>query len=251
MATISTVVPGFGPSVSPVWRQSGVMVRRLSSFTGTLRDAADRAGIRSIAIQLANTPDAQANRDELQRLRPELFRRGWQILGWGTFGQGTGARQDGEEARAYSRELSLEGWLANGEAWVEGSQRFKSADFVAGFSVWGTRAVPLALVCESSVTGNYARDLDFQPFMDYYGAAIIPEVYCASDPRFTLPAMRASFRRAAGVRLERVVPCCNVVKGAPLPTRYARWRGPRWVYAGEDTLAEQWPRILVTEGGKR
>lgn len=244
MATIQTVVPGYLASVSPVWRRSGVFTRSLSSFDGSRRDPAHAAGFRAVAVHLANTPQAWANLAELNLLRGEFRALGWAVVGWGDFGHGTDPLSDGQQAGDAAGDLSLDGWIAAGEAWVEGAANYwKSAAFMTGWRATGTRA-PLMLACLSSVTANFGRGVEYTPFTRWPGLAVGPECYCASNPLYTLPAMRGSFRKA-GVPLERVVPICNVVKGKPLPTRYARWRGPRWLYTGEDTEPAQFARVLV------
>lgn len=244
MATINTVAAGYGPQVSPVWRSSGIFTRSLSSFDGERREAAHRAGFRAVAVHLANTDQTGANAAELELLLPEYRRRGWSVVGWGTFGQGTDPALDGRQAAYLSDAFRLDGWIANGEAWCEGAANYwKPSAFMAG---WRSRdgSRPLMLSCLSSVTGMFARSMDYSPFLGWAGAAISPECYCASNPLYTLPAMRSTFSRAK-VPLERVIPTCNIRKDRSMPTRYTRWRGPRWLWTGEDTLPEQYARALV------
>ena len=223
--TTPTVTSRYGSSVAGCWVQSGVFTRSLSSFTSDKRDAADAAGFRAVAVQLDNCADASANRAELAAMRPELARRHWTAVGWATAGQGTDPRADGITQRAIAEQLDLP-WIVNIEAWGEGVAREATRLWMSGWLINHVGTRPVMLSCLSSVTANYARDMDFSPFVGYPLAAISPQVYCASNPLYTLPAMRGSFAKAPVPR-DRIMPTCNVVKGQIVPPRYRNWRGPR------------------------
>jgi hypothetical protein len=244
VATIATVVKDYGRSVAAPWRQSGVFTVSLSSFSGLQRQAAHDVGFRAVAVQLANAPWVSANMVELAKLRDEYRNRGWSIVGWGTFGQGTDPKQDGSTAARLVREFRLDGWVANGESWAEGSNAWKSAAFVDSWRASSVGTPPLMLSCLSSVTGVWPREMDFHPWIDYPGCAISPQVYSSSQPLYTLPAMRASFRQV--VPLTRVMPTLEVRNDKPVPTRYMRWRGPRWLWTGDSTKPDQFGKVLVS-----
>lgn len=241
---INTVTAGFFKTVDPVWQRSGVFTRSLSSWDGTRRDAAGKVGFNCVSVQLANTELAPSNEAELQRLKPEFQRRGWPITGWATFGQGTDPFADGQTAANRAIALLLAGWIANGELWAEKENAWKSQRFVEGWrSGCGARHIPLMLSCLSSVTGAWARSFDYSPFLAYSGCAVSPQVYCASNALYTLPAMRMSFGHAMST--DFLIPTLNVEKGKPVPTRYKRWRGPRWLWTGEDCEPSQYPLVFA------
>lgn len=253
--TIQTTVGAYRTRVAPVWGRCGVFTRSLSSFGGPARDAADAAGFKAVAVQLDNTPLAQANIDELLRLRPEFTRKGWKVVGWATAGQLPVSVQpsdvvnEGIRQRALWRKYALDGWITNIETWGEGLRKWVSAAWMQGFML-NTIGTPPALMlsCLSSVTNNYGRDMDYTPFVDYAKCSISPQCYSASDPAYTLTAMRASFAKTSVPR-DRIAPTCNVVKGQPIPTRYKRWRGCRWLYTGDDVGAPtDFTKILVPGG---
>lgn len=245
MTTINTVVPGYLAAVSPPWRRSGVFTRSLSSFTGDKRLAADQAGFKAVAIQLTNIPALQLadNLRELSLLRGEFRARGWMVVGWGTYGQNTAAYSDGMVAAQMVKAQALDGWIPNGETWAEAPNEGKSAQFMLGWNEMKGSG-PMMLSCLSSVTANYGRTMDYRPFLLVPGCAISPQCYSASDPAYTLPAMRASFAKTI-VPSNRVMPTCNVVNGKPIPTRYKRWVGPRWLWTGEDTPVTGFARVLA------
>ena len=240
-----TVKPGYSLAVSPCWRPSGVFTRNLSSFTGTKRDAAHDAGFRAVAVQLDNTTPVQAlaNRAELDDLYPLFGARGWVVAGWGTAGQDTNAFEDGTRQRWIADSLNLP-WIVNIELWGEWPYRSVTADWMRGWLALGPTTRPVMLSCLSSVTPHYARDMDYRPFVDYPGCSISPQVYCASDPNYTLPAMWGSFQKSI-VPANRIMPTCNVEAGKPVPPRYKNWRGPRYLWTGEDCQPEDFRKVLV------
>lgn len=241
--TTPTVTPGYDTTVDPAWRSCGVFTRSLSSFTEDRRKAADAAGFRGIAVQLDHTDQAQANRQELAALRGWFTAHSWVVAGWGTAGQGTDAFQDGARQRQLAEAMNL-AWVVNIEAWGEYPNQHVSNDWMRGWISIGPTSRPVMLSCLSSVTAGYARTMDYQPFVSYPGAAVSPQVYCASDPNYTLPAMRGSFSKSI-VPADQIVPTCNVVAGQVVPPRYRNWRGQRWLYCGEDTQAADFSKVLV------
>lgn len=239
-----TVVDAYMRSVRPVWRSSGVFTRSLSSFTHDKRLAAYKAGFRAIAVQLHNSTTAAANWIELEHTIETMRREGWQPVGWATAGQGTDPYMDGLEQASIARRFMIP-WIVNIEAWGEGIYKAVSPQWMRGWDTAPSAALPIMLSCLSSVTANYGRDMDFMPFVSRMGVAISPQVYCASQPLYTLPAMRASFKKTI-VPAKRLMPTCNVVAGQPVPARYANWRGPRWLWTGEDCQPADFGKVLVT-----
>jgi hypothetical protein len=88
-----------------------------------------------VYVQLLHTVYAAANEAEMQRagFLP------WDKVGWGTYGQDSDPYQDGIEAAAISRRLSLKGWKANGETWAEGVERHWFVAAVTGTTVSGAK----------------------------------------------------------------------------------------------------------------
>jgi hypothetical protein len=240
-----TVTPRYASSVCPVWALSGVFTRSLSSFTHEKRVAAFQAGFRAIAVQLDNTPMAGANFRELTNTIDGMRRDGWSPVGWATAGQNTSAYEDGKRQAALSRTFNIP-WVVNIELWGEGPNARVTSEWMRGWlgGLVPGNMMPVMLSCLSSVTASFARSMDYQPFVDYPKCAISPQVYCASQPLYTLPAMRGSFAKSV-VPADRIMPTCNVEPGKPVPPRYRNWRGPRWLWTGEDCQPGDFAKVLA------
>lgn len=237
------------PAVSGVWLEDGVFVSVLSNWQGTLRQRARAAGYGWVAVQLANAPWQDENLDELMRLRAELDLAGWKVVGWATYGQGTDPVADGAKAAGLVSLLRLDGWVANGEDWAEGVNAWKTKAFLRA----GGGGKPLAFSVLSSTTASYGREFDYPAALSYPGSAIMPQVYGATVPAYTVEAMRASLN-ITNVPLERVCPTFEVRSSDSQGPfwDYQRWKGPRSLWLGDYTLndvdcyrklkeASEWP----------
>jgi len=224
--------------ISPVWRRKGLYTRSLSSITGAHREAAHWAGYRAISIQF----DSEYTAGSLKELNDVRFYRenGWAVVGWATFGYNTDPYNDGRRHAMYVDDHHLDGFMPNGEVWAEGADRWKSEAYMQGWLDWhrenGVVLPPLMLSCMSSVTGNFARDMDFKPWVEYPGCAISPQCYTASNPDYTFPAMYLSYSRTI-VPFSLIVPSINVEKNKPVPAYPPR--SPWWLYCGEDVEPNQ------------
>lgn len=219
--------------LDPFWRRDVVLVRNLSSFSGLQRAAARSSGFSVIAVQLDHSTSVQANHLELALTRVQLAVEGWRLAGWGTYGQDTDPYVDGRFAATTVRELTLAGWIGNGEAWAEGAGRGKSRLFLDGWAATAGRG-PLACAPLSSTTPSWARDFDYAAWLGVPGAAIGPQVYGASDAAYTVWNALATLEHALVPR-SRTVLCFNVVGGDGPFTDYLTWAGPRWLYTGDDS----------------
>jgi hypothetical protein len=259
MSTIQTVVGGYRTKVDPLWTRCGVFTRDLSSFSGPARDASNALGFKAVGVMLDNTPAAAHNIAEMYALRNEYNAKGWKQIGWATGGQGSNPNQlpgptevlaEGVKARALyeAHKAVLAGWIVNIESWGELARAWVAGVWMEGWLKGHTTKPPLMLSCLSTTTANSARPMDFNPFLLYPKCAISPQCYSASNAAYTLTAMRAGFKKA-GLPIDRLMPTMDVVKTKPIPTRYKRWRGPRWLWTGEDVVnLLDWPKVLVPGG---
>lgn len=226
------------PNIDPLWQRDLVFSRTLSNFTGVLRDAAKAAGFSVIVVQLDHTAYADANRAELASIGPGLQAQGWKIAGWSTYGYLSDPRADGVRHATIARELALDGWVANGEAWCEGAESWKTSAYLEGWRL-GAGHGPLAVSCLSSTTPLYAREFDYQSWLAVAGAAVMPQVYGASDPGYTVGNCLATMVRG-GVPADRLALTFNVVDGIGPFDEYKKWTGPRSVYTGDDSAVATW-----------
>lgn len=229
------------PTVDPLWQRDLVFTRTLSNFTGVLRDPARDAGFSVVVVQLDHTAYADANRAELASIGPGLRARGWKLAGWATYGYLSDPRADGVRHAQICRDLRLDGWVANGEAWAEGAQAWTTAAYLEGWRLAGGQ-VPLAVSCLSSTTPLYARAFDYRSWLAVPGAAIMPQVYGATDPGYTVANCLATMTRG-GVPRDRLALTFDVVAGQGPFGDYARWTGPRSIYTGDDSRAETWQAL--------
>lgn len=226
---------GMSPS-SPLWLEDGVFVRRFSNFSGAERDAAKTVGFRWMALQLDHSPDVQHNIDHMPIARAE----GWKVAGWSTFGQGTDPEADGARHATIVRDLRLTGWLANGETWTEGAEAWKSAAWWKGWDNAGGTG-PVALSCMSSETSNFGRPMDWAPWVSRR-CMVMPQVYGASDPDYTVGAMVGSFAHTS-VPIGLLAPTFDVIDGQGPFTDYMKWTGPRSLWTGDDSRASTFPNL--------
>lgn len=230
------------PPLAAVWRQDGVFVRKLSNFPGDLREAARLAGFTVVYIQLDHTDDAEANGQELARLRPEFDRNDWSVCGWSTFGQGSDAAADGYRHASIVTRLNLEGWVANGETWAEQAYAGKSRQWIDAWQD-SDPGRPVAVSCLSSVTGNFARSFDFDAWLQIPGCAIMPQVYGWSSPLYTVNAALMSLEHTR-VRVNRLNLTFDVGRSHEPPfTDYLAWKGPRSIWTGDDSTVSHWREL--------
>lgn len=237
--------PGTPPPIpvsalDALWRLDGVFVRSLSSFTGILRDAAHAAGFRAIYVQLDHSADVPGNTAELASIGPGLRAAGWRIAGWSTYGQGTDAGRDGRRHAQIRHDLDalLDGWVANGETWAEAGGYGKTQAWLDGWRAGGGFG-PLAISCMSSTTPNWARSFDYASWLAIPGAAIMPQIYGASDPAYTVANGVATMQNG-GVARNRLAPTFNVIQGTGPFADYRTWAGPRSIWTGDDSRPETW-----------
>lgn len=111
------------------------------------------------------------------------------MVGWGWL-QDDPVRE-AEIAVNLSRQFGLAGYIANGEAPIEGPANYwKSAAFVQRFRELAPNA-PLALSYIGY--GNPHRDLTFQPWIDA-GAVLMPQCYWATEATSIYPSLIAADR---------------------------------------------------------
>lgn len=229
------------PAVDQLWARDGVFTRTLSNFSGNQRDAAFAAGFNVVYVQLDHTAYADANRAEIAAIGPGLRAQGWAIAGWATYGYLSDPRADGVRHAQIRRELNLDGWIANGEVWAEGAEAWKSAAYLEGWRL-GAGSGPLAVSCMSSTTPNFARTFDYDVWLGVPGAAVMPQVYGASDPGYTVGNCLATMTRG-GVPLDRLALTFNVVDGSGPFDDYRKWTGPRSIYTGDDSNTDTWTSL--------
>lgn len=234
--------------IDPVFQRDLVFTRTLSNFSGIERDAARAAGFSVLLVQLDNTPYVDANRNEISLIRSELEAKGWLLGGWATYGQDTNdPRAEARRHASIARELGLVCWLANGEDWAENTLAWKSSAYVTEWRGAGA-PVPLAVSCLSSPTSGWARAFDYKPWLDHPGAAVCPQVYCASVSGYTVANMIDTMTRG-GVPLNRLAPAFNLLPDPPGPKGWsrfdeiARWSGPRSIWTGDDSTVEAWQKL--------
>lgn len=229
-------------AIDALWKRDGVFVRSLSSFHGDLREAARAAGFSCIYVQMDHSADVQGNRNELAAIGPSLLAQGWKFAGWSTFGQGTDAHEDGRrQAAIKASNPILSGWVANGESWAEGGDADKSAAFLAGWVESGGTG-PLAVSCLSSDNPNWARAFDYRSWLAIPGVAVMPQVYGASYPAYTVQNAVSTLQNG-GVPRNRLALTFDVIQGAGPFADYRTWTGPRSIWTGDDSTVETWAAL--------
>lgn len=229
------------PTLAEVWRRDGVFVRVLSNFHGDLRQAARAARFSWLAIQLDHSPYAAANEQELAAIGTALRGQGWTLTGWGTAGQGTDPADDARRHATIVRKLGLAGWIANLELWAEATDIWKTGSYLRAWNDTGAPC-PLAVSCMSSTTPNWARNFDYPSWLAQPGAAVMPQVYGASNPAYTVANGVATMGKG-GVPTDRLALTFDIIAGQGPFADYSTWPGPRSVYAGEDTTVATWKQL--------
>lgn len=240
--------PGTPPPIpvtalDPLWVRDGVFVRSLSSFDGAKRDAARAAGFSCIYVQLDHSGDVPGNIRELDLIGAQLRTQGWRFAGWSTYGQGTDPTIDGARHALIRRQLDdhLDGWVANGEAWAEDGGIGKTAAWLKGWRDNGGFG-PIAVSCLSSDNPNFARAFDYPSWLAVPGAAVMPQVYGASHPAYTV-TNAVSTMANGGVPRNRLALTFDVIAGAGPFANYRTWVGPRSVWTGDDSRVETWAAL--------
>jgi len=228
-------------AIDALWRRDGVFVRSLSSFHGELRDAARAAGFSCVYVQLDHSADVDGNLSEIGAIGPSLRAKGWAIAGWSTYGQGTDARADGQRHAGIARSAGLDGWVANGEAWAEDAGYAKTAAWLDGWRAGGGVG-PIAVSCLSSDNPSFARHFDYPSWLTVPGAAVMPQVYGASYPAYTV-TNAVSTMANGGVARNRLALTFDVIQGAGPFANYRTWTGPRSIYTGEDSTVDTWKAL--------
>ena len=238
-----TTPPPPTSAIDPLWKRDGVFVRSLSSFHGTLRDAAKAAGFSCIYVQLDHSADVAGNINEIALIGATLRAKGWKLAGWSTYGQGTDPSADGARHAQIRRSLDvdLDGWVANGESWAEGAESWKSGAWLEAWRQAGGFG-PLAVSCLSSDNPNFARDFAYSPWLAVPGCAVMPQVYGASFPAYTVNNCLATMTNG-GVPRDRLAMTFDVIGGVGPFANYKTWTGPRSIWTGDDSTVETWAAL--------
>lgn len=230
------------PPPSPlalVWRGDAVYTTALGNFDGLRRNPAKAAGFKTCYVQLLHAINGAANEQHLALMASE----GWTLCGWGTYGQGTNPYEDGLAAAAIVRRLPvLRGWKANGEAWAEWQDAWKTDAFLRGW-LDGGATVPLGWSVLSSDTANFARAYDYVSALRADGADIDIQVYGATHPTYTVSAGLGMLRNTP-VPVERTTMTFDVTQTGIGPFGdYRTWMGPRRIWLGEWTTASTYANL--------
>jgi hypothetical protein len=230
-------------ALDPLWARDGVFVRSLSSFHGQLRSAARAAGFSAIYIQLDHSADVAGNIRELNAIGADLIGNGWRLAGWSTYGQGTDPKVDGRNHAQIRRDLAiyLDGWIGNGETWAEDAGFSKSSAYIQAWRENGGFG-PLAVSCMSSDNPNWARSFDYPSWLSIPGAAIMPQVYGASFPAYTV-INGVSTMANGGVPRNRLALTFDVINGSGPFANYRTWAGPRSIWTGDDSTVDTWAAL--------
>lgn len=225
----------------PMLQRSIVFTRSLSSFHGTLRQAARANGWSGIAAQFDHAYYTDENKAELARIRSRLTGEGWEgIGGWSVYGyENVDPFQDGVRHSQMAIEHSLDFWIANGEAWAESAQMWKSDAWIDGWlSAGGGGGIPVAVSCLSSNTDGWAREFDYAAFIDRLpGSGVFPQVYGATYDSYTVHNAVQTLKRG-NVPRNRVGLTFDVINGQGPFGDYLTWGGPRSLWTGDDSTVE-------------
>ena len=221
-------------ALSPVWRRDAVYCIGLSSFSGEKRGPAKIAGFTAVYAQLLHglSGSFDANANEI----PVFRREGWTVCGWGTYGQGSDPENDGRRAAEIVRQLGLAGWKANGEAWAEGADSWKTQAFIDGWKAGGAPG-PLGWSVLSSDTANFARNYAYGAAMSVEGSDIDIQVYGATYPTYTVGAGLGMLAKAKVPQARTTMTFDVNAEGlGPFPD-YRTWSGPRRIWTGDAARA--------------
>jgi hypothetical protein len=217
-------------ALSPVWRRDAVYCIGLSSFDGSKRGPAKIAGFTAVYVQLLHgmAGSFDANADEIAVFR----REGWTVCGWGTYGQGSDPENDGRRSAEIVRQLGLAGWKANGEAWAEGADSWKTQAFVDGWKAGGAPG-PLGWSVLSSDTANFAREYAYGAAMAVEGSDIDIQVYGSTYPTYTVGAGLGMLEKAKVPPARTTMTFDVNAEGIGPFADYRTWSGPRRIWTGD------------------
>lgn len=220
--------PVLGP-MDALWKRDAVFTVALSSFSGAARAEAKAQGYSVVYVQLLHMASPEANNEgEIPVFRQD----GWTIVGWGTYGQGSDPEKDGRDAAALVKRLNLAGWKANGEAWAEGQDSWKTQAFLNG---WRSNdpGKPLGWSVLSSDTANFARAYAYGVALSDAGSDIDIQVYGATYPSYTVGAGLGMLSKA-NVPVSRTSMTFDVTAEGIGPFNdYRTWAGPRRIWTGD------------------
>lgn len=221
----ASIPPPPPPSpLAEIWRRDALFTEGgLSNVSGTERAAALATGWTATYVQLLHTQYAEANEAEI----PVFTRAGFQVCGWGTFGQGSDPHQDGRDAAEICKRIpALQGWKANGESWAEGDDSWKTEAFLNGWREGGA-PVPLGWSVLSSDTANFARAFAYDVALAAPGADIDLQVYGADHSGYTVGAGLGMLSNTS-VPVSRTTMSFSINGDGNGPfTDYKTWGGPR------------------------
>jgi hypothetical protein len=222
-----------GGELNALWKRDAVFTVALSSFAGDARAEAKAQGFSVVYVQLLHMASPEANNEgEI----PVFVRDGWTVCGWGTYGQGSDPRQDGHDAAAIVKRLNLAGWKANGEAWAEGQDSWKTQAFLEGWNA-NDPGKPLGWSVLSSDTANFARPFAYGVALSEPGSDIDIQVYGSTYPTYTVGAGLGMLSKA-GVPVSRTTMTFDVTAEGIGPFNdYRTWAGPRRVWTGDTARA--------------
>lgn len=226
--------------LADVLKKDIVFTRSLSSFYGTLRQAARACGWSGLAVQFDHAYYTDENKAELARIRPKLVGEGWTIGGWSVYGyENVDPFQDGVRHSQMAIEHQLAFWIANGEAWAESAQMWKSDAWIDGWlSAGAGGGIPVAVSCLSSNTDGWAREFDYAAFIDRLeGSGVFPQVYGATYDSYTVHNAVETLKRGK-VPKNRVGLTFDVINGQGPFGDYLTWTGPRELWTGDDSTVE-------------
>lgn len=226
--------------VAAIFKRDAVMVAGgLSNFNSEPRAEALRLGWSVVSVQLLHTGYAAANEAEMKLSQWN----GWIKQGWGTYGQDSDAHQDGKDAAALCKRLTLSSWKANGELWAEGSGIAKTQDFIRGW-VDGGAPCPLGWSVLSSDTANFPRPYDYGAALSVAGADVDIQVYGASYPLYTVAAGLGMLQKAR-VPVSRTTMTFDVNGDGNGPfADYRTWTGPRRLYNQGDATVDTFRQLV-------
>ncbi len=220
--------------LAEVLRRHAVYCIGLSSFSGEKRAPAKIAGFSAVYVQLLHGMPGSFDMNAAEI--PVFRREGWVVGGWGTYGQGSDPELDGRRAAEIVRTLGLACWKANGEAWAEGAESWKTQAFLEGWKAGGSPS-PLGWSVLSSDTANFARAFAYDVALSVPGADIDIQVYGSTHPTYTVGAGLGMLAKA-NVPVARTSMTFDVnAEGVGPFADYRTWGGPRRVWTGDAARA--------------
>jgi len=169
-----------------------------------------------------------ANRQEIQSHGAAYREEGWQFAGWSAPMYGD-PQIWAEQDVAAVHEFNFLGWGANWEAWGEGIYKARADAWIKEWVTLGSPC-PLLLSCLSSQTPYYARDFNYDPFLEI-GAAVGPQTYGDEHPAYTVYNMVETMKHG-GVPEELLAPTFGATHD-PVPyADYNTWTGARGAWIG-------------------